>query len=59
MLTICEVGRYFAVTLIQISPAVEPDVDECYSAWGLDADRHDKSLIDMTLEGSCFGADLQ
>jgi hypothetical protein len=24
---------------------------ECYSAWGPDADRHDKSLIHMTLEG--------
>jgi hypothetical protein len=31
---------------------------DCYSAWGPDADRHDKSLIHMTLEGSCFGANL-
>jgi hypothetical protein len=30
----------------------------CYSAWGPDADRHDNSLILLTLVGSCFGADL-
>jgi hypothetical protein len=29
----------------------------CYAAWGPDADRHDKSLLHMTLEGSCFGTD--
>lgn len=31
----------------------------CYSAWGPDADRHDNSLILLTLAGSCFGAGLQ
>lgn len=29
----------------------------CLSAWGPDADRHDKSLNHTTLEGSCFGYD--
>jgi hypothetical protein len=29
----------------------------CYSAWGPDADRHDKPLIHMPLEGPCFGVD--
>jgi hypothetical protein len=28
----------------------------CYSAWGPDADRHDKTLIHLILEGSCLGA---
>jgi hypothetical protein len=32
---------------------------QCYSAWGPDADRHDKPLIHMPLEGSCFGVDSQ
>ena len=31
----------------------------CYSAWGPDADRHDKPLIHMPLEGPCFGVDSQ
>src|SRR4029077_14310696 len=30
----------------------------CLGPLSLDADRHDNSLILLTLEGSCFGADL-
>ena len=30
----------------------------CQSAWGPDADRHSKSLINMTVEGAFISADL-
>jgi hypothetical protein len=48
----------FVIVRLDRRAVVWINVTTCYSAWGPDADRHDNSLILLTLVGSCFGADL-